>query len=104
MEASATLRAARHGAGLSLRSLAQRAHTSHSTLAAYEGGHKVPSVETLNRIIRSAGFALAVELRARRGGPDPAERGRELLEVLDLAAQFPARHASELPYPRFGSS
>lgn len=104
MDAAEVLRAVRRRAGLTLRTLAQRAKTSHSTLAAYEAGRKIPSVETLDRIVRSAGFGLDVELRPRVGAPDPAERGRELVEVLDLAAQFPARHAKRLPYPRFGPS
>ena len=43
-----------------------------------------------------------VELRPRVGGPDPGDRGRELVEVLDLAAQFPARHEQHLRAPVFG--
>ena len=101
--AAATLRTARHRAGLTLRELAARAGTSHSTLAAYEAGRKVPTVETFERVLRAAGFAATVELRPAVGGPDPADRGRELLEVLDLAARFPARHDRTLRFPRFGA-
>ena len=36
------------------------------------------------------------------GGADRAARGRELVEVLELAAQFPGRHAAALEFPRFG--
>ncbi len=81
--------------------LAARAETSHSTLSAYESGRKVPTVETLDRIVRAAGFELGVELVPAVGGADRAARGRELAEVLDLAAQFPARHAAELDFPAF---
>jgi transcriptional regulator with XRE-family HTH domain len=102
MSAATTLRDARRRAGLSLRALAQRAGTSHATLAAYESGAKTPRVDTLTRILRAAGFTLDLELSARIEEGDTAARGRELAEVLELAAQFPARHARVLPYPRFG--
>jgi len=102
MSAATALRAARSRAGLSLRALAERAGTSHATLAAYEAGAKIPRVDTLTRILRAAGFALDLELAARAEGADPAARGRELVEVLELAAQFPARHERVLPYPPFG--
>jgi transcriptional regulator with XRE-family HTH domain len=102
--AAATLRAARLRAGLSLRELARRAETSHSTLVAYERGRKVPSVETFDRILRAAGFTVSLEVVPAVGGSDPAERGRELAEVLDLAERFPARHAASLTFPRFGSA
>ena len=95
MTAGRLLRRARKRAGLSLRDLAGRAGTSHSTLSAYENGTKVPSVDTLERILRAAGFALDLELVPR------TDRGRELERVLELAGQFPARHAPALSYPRF---
>jgi transcriptional regulator with XRE-family HTH domain len=104
MDAATTLHRARTRAGLSLRALAARADTSHSTLAAYEAGRKVPTVETLDRIVRAAGYELEVELTPNVGGTDPDERGRELAEALELAAQFPARHAKVLTFPRFARS
>ena len=102
MNAAAELHRARTRAHLSLRELARRAGTSHATLAAYEAGRKVPSVETFDRVLRAAQLAATVELTPAVGGPDPADRGRELAEVLDLAARFPARHRRRLRYPRFG--
>lgn len=102
MNAAAALRRARSGAGLSLRELARRAGTSHATLVAYEAGRKAPSVETFDRVMRAAGYVVNLELTPVVGGPDPAERGRELVEVLELAARFPARHSQTLEYPRFG--
>jgi transcriptional regulator with XRE-family HTH domain len=101
MDAAVTLRRARTGAGLTLRGLATRAGTSHSTLAAYEAGRKIPTVDTLDRVVRAAGFELAIELVPNVGGPDRAARGRELAEVLDLAARFPARHTATLEFPIF---
>ncbi len=97
------LRRARKRAGLTLRALATRAGTSHSTLAAYEAGRKVPTVETLDRILRAAGYDLGFDLTPSVGGSDRAARGRELVEVLELAAQFPGRHAPALEFPRFGA-
>jgi len=103
MDAACTLRRARARAGLSLRDLAERAGTSHATLAAYEAGRVVPRVDTLARILRAAGYSTDIALR-RRPDATPGEReakGRELLQVLDLAGHFPARHAPTLTFPRF---
>ena len=101
MDAASTLRRVRQRSGLTLRALAARADTSHSTLAAYESGRKVPTVETLDRIVRAAGSELDIELKPAVGGVDRAARGRELAAVLDLAEQFPARHARVLDFPVF---
>ena len=101
MNAAPTLRHARRRADLTLRELAGRAGTSHSTLAAYEAGRKVPSVATFLRILRAAGVEVDGTLRASVSGPDAADRGRELIEALDLAAMFPARHEPTLTAPVF---
>jgi len=103
VNAASIIRSTRRRAGLSLRALARRAGTSHATLAAYEAGRKVPSVETLDRIVRSAGYELEIGVGPTMGGSDRAARGRELVEVLDLASRFPARHADRLEYPIFGA-
>jgi transcriptional regulator with XRE-family HTH domain len=102
MDAARLLRTARTQRGLSLRILARRASTSHSTLAAYEAGRKQPTVETFGRIVRAAGLQLDVTLAPSVGGADPGDRGRELAEALELAEQFPARPASALPDVVFG--
>jgi len=50
-----------------------------------------PRVDTLDRILRAAGYASDITTSGRPDATD-AEReakGRELLQVLDLAAQFP---------------
>ena len=103
MDAATTLRHARSLSGLSLRELGERAGTSHATLVAYEQGRVVPRVDTLARILRAAGFSTVVRLHP---APDAstAEReakGEELRQALDLAAQFPARHAERLAHPPF---
>ncbi|MCB0962569.1 MAG: helix-turn-helix transcriptional regulator [Acidimicrobiales bacterium] len=102
MDVATTIRRARRRAGLSLRALAARAGTSHATIAAYEHGRKVPTADTLDRLIRAAGFEADLRLVPAVGGTDPAARGLELEEVLGLAEQFPARHDAELAYPVFG--
>jgi len=99
MQAATVLRRARTDAAMSLRSLAQRAGTSHSTLAAYESGRKQPSTATFFRIIAAAGFAADVELSARHRGSAALSRGEELRQVLELAEQFPTRARAELRYP-----
>ena len=104
MDAAATLRRARSRARLSLRQLARRAGTSHSTLSAYEAGDKVPTVTTLVRIVRAAGFALDLELVPVVATTDREARGGELVDALELAALLPARPERDLPYPRFPPS
>ena len=90
VDAARLLRSARLEAGLTLRQLAAAAHTSHSTLAAYETGAKCPTVETLNRIVEAAGFRLEGRLAAHAEPFDRDARGRELADVLELAEAFSA--------------
>ena len=103
MNAADTLRRARMRAGLSLRALAERAGTSHATLAAYEGGRTVPRVDTLDRIIRAAGYATDIDIERRPDATDGERRakGEELRRALELAALFPARHSQRLRFPPF---
>lgn len=100
MDASALIRQARHESGLTLRRLGELAGTSHSTLAAYESGTKSPNIATLNRVLRATGFAVDVHLHKRNSSQEMA-RGEELVAVLELAAQFPARHTRTLRAPVF---
>jgi transcriptional regulator with XRE-family HTH domain len=99
MDAASTIRMARRSARLTLRELADRAETSHATIAAYEAGTKTPRVDTLDRIVRAAGFGTDIEFE-RRPDADRVRKGRELAAALDLASSFPARHAHRLRYPR----
>lgn len=50
--------AARQGAHLTQRELAQRAHTSQATLSSYERGSKTPSLTVAERIVEAAGYRL----------------------------------------------
>jgi transcriptional regulator with XRE-family HTH domain len=102
MDAAGVVRMARERRGLSLRHLGRLAGTSHSTLSAYEAGDKVPSVATLIRIVRAAGFALDLELSPVAIVHDRAARGRELVDALELADRFPARPERRLTRTHFG--
>lgn len=101
MNAGQVLTSLRRRAGLSLREMARRCGTSHSTLVSYERGRVNPGVDTLDRLTRAAGFDVTVE-STRRIGTGDAARGRELADVLDVAAEFPTRHARTLTAPVFG--
>lgn len=104
IDAAQLIRSARRLAGRSQRELGAVAGTSHSTLATYERGGKVPTVTTLDRILRAAGFEAKVALVARRDEPltDRMARGQELVDALELADAFPPRRADALTAPRFG--
>jgi transcriptional regulator with XRE-family HTH domain len=56
--------------GLSQRSLARAVGTSQPTLATLETGNRTPTIRTLMRVARSAGFELVIGLR-RPGAPRP---------------------------------
>ena len=71
MDAAVLISHARHAAHLSLRALATRSGTSHATISAYETGRVTPTVDTLDRILRAAGFTAAVGLRR---SPMPRQR------------------------------
>ncbi|NDF83375.1 MAG: helix-turn-helix domain-containing protein [Actinobacteria bacterium] len=70
------LETARRKAGLTQLELSLRAATSRPTLSAYESGRKSPTLDTAERILRVAGFALALDrvpefrkVRTGRGRP-----------------------------------
>ena len=86
---------------MSLRALARRAGTSHATLSAYESGRVDPGCGVAGRIVTAAGWRSETVLVARPCGPGGRERGDELFAVLELAAEFPARHSCTLEAPVF---
>jgi transcriptional regulator with XRE-family HTH domain len=103
MDAAVLLREARRRSGLSRRQLAREGGTSASTLSAYESGASVPSVATLERLLRAAGFEPEVTLR-----PVPPSDERELTEKIEALFEFidalPRRERGRLEYPVFGAS
>ena len=103
MDAAVLLQEARRRSGLSRRKLARRGGTSASTLSAYESGASVPSVATLERLLRAAGFEAEVNLR-----PAPPNDERELTDKIEVLFSFvdalPRRQRGPLDYPRFGTA
>jgi transcriptional regulator with XRE-family HTH domain len=87
------IRQARTSAGLSQTQLARRSGTSQATISAYEHGAKLPTPETLSRVLGAAGRRLiSVPAAAPVYPPAPEElerRSRILSQVLDLAERLP---------------
>jgi transcriptional regulator with XRE-family HTH domain len=104
MDVGAAIRRARTDAGLTQAELAARSGTSQATLSAYEHGHKVPSTTTFGRILAAAGFRLVTEPASRAtmspGRARLEQLGDTLAQVIELAAELPARHSPTLRYPR----
>lgn len=67
---------ARLKAGLTQRQLADRLGVTQPVVAAYESGHRQPTVPTLMRIVSAAGFDLRLSLA-------PHEDHDEVLEALE---------------------
>jgi transcriptional regulator with XRE-family HTH domain len=103
MDSGYLLRTVRRRNGWSLRDYSTRAGTSYSTLSDYERGVKVPSLPTLTRLLEAGGYALDVGIVSSapptRDDRDTRPRGEQLVEVLDLADQFPSRHSKRLRFP-----
>lgn len=103
VDAAVLLQEARRRSGLSRRQLAERGGTSASTLSAYESGASVPSVVTLSRLLRAAGFEAEANLR-----PVPSIDERELAEKIEALFSFvdalPRRQRGPLRYPKFGTA
>src|SRR3954464_75344 len=102
MDVATTLRRARERAGLSQAALARRAGTSQATISAYEGGHKTPSVATLERLLAATGSRLTIAARPPAGHArwraEIARRGRTVVAVLELAEALPTRHEPKLRF------
>jgi len=101
VDAGLVIRTARRQSSLSLRALAARAGTSHATLSAYENGRVDPTTAVLSRIVAAAGCSLEATLLGIPSDFEEMSRGDELIAVLELAEQFPARHASNVEFPLF---
>lgn len=87
--AAKLVREARRAAGLTQEELARRSRTSQSAIAAYESAAKVPTAETLSRLLQAAGFRLGTLPLPGKGCHSAALR--KLLrarrdEILEVAA------------------
>lgn len=94
-EAGVLLVRARRAAGLTQTELAGRARIAQSVVSAYENGRREPGVDSLDRLLRAAGFRLTITRR----GPDPARVGRILPQLLRLADSLPKRDRGDLGFP-----
>jgi transcriptional regulator with XRE-family HTH domain len=99
-QTASLLRRTRLAAGLSLREVARHGCTSHATLLAYEAGRKIPSMVVFLRLLEACGVGVDIVIEPRIRRRDGIERGEELVSALRLAAQFPAKVARQLQYPR----
>jgi transcriptional regulator with XRE-family HTH domain len=63
VDAASLLQRARESAGLSQRELARKARTAQSVVARIELGETNPSLPTLARLLKAAGFAISATLR-----------------------------------------
>ena len=72
--AGALIELARIRANLSQTELARRARTSQAAVSAYESGTKVPSLDTLGRILAAAGFELRMSLAPAEDHDDSLAR------------------------------
>ena len=100
MDAGRVIRVAREKSGLSKRELARRAGTSPAAIVKYESGAMSPTVDTLNRILRVAGWE--IEVQVTQVSQQLVERGvmmHELLGIVDLVEIRPAHPILE--FPRF---
>jgi len=102
MDAGHLVRTARRRAGLTQAALAERAGVSQPVIAAYERSRREPTLPTLRKLVRAAGFDLDLELVPARTLPDADAAGRTLVEALDLASAIPRRRRPEVELPRFG--
>ncbi|MFN2604386.1 MAG: helix-turn-helix transcriptional regulator [Gemmatimonadaceae bacterium] len=62
-KAANLLKTARTAAGLSQRQLAKKARTAQSVVARIELGERNPSLATLTRLLKAAGFSWSAELQ-----------------------------------------
>lgn len=101
MDAALLLAETRRRSGLSRRELARRGGTSASTWAAYESGVSVPSVATLTRLLRAAGFDAEVALRPAPPEAD-RERAAKIEALLAFTDELPRATRGALDGPVFG--
>ena len=79
-----TLALLRHRAGRTQAEVAAATGIPTSVLSAYERGRRQPSMANASRIVDALGYAVKFDFVL-----DPAEQGRRLREVLELAEALP---------------
>ena len=89
------IRRARRMSGYSQQELARLAGIPQSVLSAYERGRRQPSVAAADRILRAAGYRIAL-----KPGVDESRSSALLPGLLDFTDAVPKRDPGELTYPR----
>lgn len=84
MISGATLRELRLRAGRKQADVAKAAGIPASVLSAYERGHRDPGLQLVSRIVDAHNLDVRFVPRL-----DPAEQGRILVQVLELAEALP---------------
>ena len=92
MDAGHVIRVAREKSGLSKRELARRAGTSPAAIVKYESGAMSPTVDTLNRILRVAGWEIECDLR--EVVVDDFDRAALIFELLEFVHLTPLKPVS----------
>ena len=101
MTIATLLRDARRASGLTQSELAERAGTSQPAVNRYERGAALPSLPTLERLVRAAGRSLVVETSRLRPGLVSARSGTgavasvlrlERTRILETASKHGARN------------
>ena len=84
-----SLARARSAAGLTQTELAGLAGTSQSAIAAYESGSKLPSLNTLQRLLENCGYEVSLDARprVRRGATSLAQMAPVIAADLANGAQ-----------------
>jgi transcriptional regulator with XRE-family HTH domain len=98
MDSAQVIREAREKSGLSKRELARRAGTSPAAIVKYESRQTSPTVDTMNRILRVAGWEVEVHLAPI--SQELVQRGEmmaDLLSIVDLVEIRPADPYLKLP-------
>lgn len=102
MDAAQLIRVAREKSGLSKRELARRAGTSPAAIVKYESRQSSPTVDTLNRILRVAGWE--VEIHLAPISEDLIERGQMMVGLLSIVDAVAIKDADPiLKFPRLTS-
>ncbi|HVT64219.1 MAG TPA: helix-turn-helix transcriptional regulator [Mycobacteriales bacterium] len=91
------LRDVRGRAGLSQNELARRSGVASTLISAYENGRRVPSGDTLLKLVEACGGSVDVTTTVERG----RDAAAQLAQVAAIAMALPRRAAGPLEYPSF---
>lgn len=99
MDAGRIIQVARERSGLSKRELARRAGTSPASIVKYESGAMSPTVDTLNRILRVAGWEIECDIR--EVVVDDFDRAALIFELLEFVHLTPLKHVPpKIEFPK----